>query len=306
MGKVIPVYYMNWLTAIVILLMWSISVKAQTVPAPPDIQTTKSCTDYLQATHEALQAEYKARHECMKSPAHFGMQQGCSSDGHLAPPSISAWPNCGNAEHECALIRAQNDAYDCLKHARRKSSESNERQQKLKEIADAQKQAKGLLDRAKNATKFIENPAAFMNEYIANRVDSQTMQGIFDRRGRLTGHGVTIAQETYDFLFDNTLGNGKFYNENPIVKAIQGSAADELRRIHSDVIFQSEQLIDDIQNFSVLSNTATTQSHSFQPTPISSQSSDSECSVLDGPNASDLAIDDPRRFENLIKLCNKK
>jgi hypothetical protein len=91
------VYYINWLVVSLTLIIWPISGTPQTVPAPPDVQTIKSCSDYLQATFEALQAENKESGECMKSsPSHIGMKMGCSSDGQILPPSLSAWPNAEN------------------------------------------------------------------------------------------------------------------------------------------------------------------------------------------------------------------
>jgi hypothetical protein len=163
-----------------------------------------------------------------------------------------------------------------------------------------------LLTRANDTIKFIENPNIFMNKYIGEKIDSHLMNGVFDKRGHLTAHGVTVAQETYDFLFDKTLGESRFYSQNPIINAIQGVVADEIRRFHSDTIFQAEQLVDDIHNLSDSLNSTDNQTQSFKPRPISSKLSNSECSILDGTGASDLAIDDPERFENLIKRCNKK
>jgi hypothetical protein len=281
----------------------------------PDPVTVEGCRAYL---HSAIEDHKKliedSLHCISATESHINYSMECSYSTRTIFRGYSAWPQCGNAQAECDALRRQDDAYQCLKEARAKATESEKAQLSIEALNKAEKKAKDLKSEGKDMINAWNDPQNFFKEKIGKYVKEEYLSEFKfdDVRGRFTERGESLIQQTYDFLFNKTAGNKALYASNPIISAIQGSAADELRRVHSQMIHDFEQLQKDAAAVSLPDSWRTNtpnqtakffnESQTSMPSPPATPKMD-ECAVLDGPERTQMATEETEKFEALLERC---
>jgi hypothetical protein len=221
---------------------------------------------------------------------------------------MSAWPHCSNAtaHQQCALHRASDEGYACLKEARLLASQAEKNRLALADLNKAESAVRTAASTWSDIKEAWNDPARFAKEKLSGHVRNELLESLRDQRGQFTQRGTTTMQETYDFLFNRTIGNSSAYASNPVVGAIQGAAADEIRRAHSQSIAQMEQLTRTMADISIPKSwQASPPSRVANPAPQARQSEPADCALLDGQAGANLAIDAPDKFEDLLRRCGR-
>jgi hypothetical protein len=153
-----------------------------------------------------------------------------------------------------------------------------------------------------------DDPRRFLREKLVHSLSEQILGGLRDARGDLTDQGPSSMQLTHNFLFSQSLGNSSLHSRNAIIAAIQGTAAEEIRRAHLATLSQLETALRDMKALSTATDpgapSGIRDAGRRQPVPTrSTTATPEECAVLDSPRAADLAIDHPPRFEALLDRC---
>lgn len=273
---------------------------SQPLPARPDVPTVAACQAYLQATYAALQAYYAQSSACMSStPPRIAVGPECSTTRRQVIMGTRAWPHCGQAEQHCSLLRANDDARVCVEQARsreREQGQAREAALKLKQMEDEARHAYGTLEAAR---RLVDDPRVFVKTELARWLDRSIVSSLFDRGGQLSERGLTQTQQLYDYIFDATAGNRGLYAANPLISAIQEQAFDQLRRIMHDTLASQDKLIAEVGR---ITQDPAPRPIKSAPAPRRPEAS-VDCSILDSPAGSDLAIDAPERFEELVRRC---
>lgn len=282
-------------------------VNAQQRPVPPSIE---GCRAYLQQVIAQLRTSGARSTSCMKktSPRIEYHVQVCNSRTHMLQDGYTAWGQCFEEANECRLLNAQDDAYSCMREARQHATETQKNQLALESLNKAESAVREARSNFSDVKSAWNDPKRFMREKVASRLQAGVMPDLEDSRGRFTKRGETLTQETYDFLFKRTIGNQDLYASNPIIGAIQGSTADEIRRAHREAIYLMEQLPKMASDQSIppaWKSETTDFIPQPPPRPVASGPSRGadDCAILDGPQRADLAMDEPERFEALVRRC---
>lgn len=170
---------------------------------------------------------------------------------------------------------------------------------------------------ARDLLSLARDPRRFTTEklvpFLAGRERDRVLSMLREEQGSFSGAGQSLVQETYGFIFDGTAGNAGLHATNPLIRAIQGAATNEIRRAHSHAIRELEAAFKQISEIDAGSLARQTPASSSRASPSPAPRSDSPergrhtetagCGILDGPDGMVLAVEDPRAFDELTKRC---
>lgn len=318
---------------------------AQPIPELPTNPTVLSCNAYSVALHETISAIYSRTTQCMRGGTSWSSWGGDERDRRPScvpgPPAhirqlVSAYPTCTQEEETlCSAYEAQQQGVpDCFARAKKSSDPESKEFSAASRIVDLQKQYDTAKERINDPTKFFNDLVLpRLPSHVRARLDLFTTQinenlppgfkadsfrsytfSPFERNPELNQTGKGLMQEVYSFLFNASAGNDKLYSKNSIISAIQGSAAKEIKLLHSNSLAQMDRatnLMDSIisENRQLLRQTSKS---SYLPQPSTPRSSTSapisrtsrqDCSILDGPDRTDFSNRDPELFEKLTLEC---
>lgn len=293
-----------------LLIFYSSGILAQTsisFPIMPNPPTIEGCHEFIQQRRERIHQILEAKSICYKTTSvKMGRGKECMWSSNRVRTGFLAWPHCtdSTAEEECTLLRKSKDIGQCFKSARQEAQENEKHQLAIEAYNKAENNYHEVQSHINDIQDAWNNPRRFMKEKIGQYVRSQLLVGLQDNRGDFTDRGKSLTQETYDFIFSKTAGNRSLYSSNPIIAAIQDSAANEIRNAHGMAISQIEKIQKDIDKIGRIELKSNPGSHSRSTKRRAPNSSNSdECAILDRPESGDLAIDHPDRFEILVSRC---
>ena len=231
---------------------------------------------------------------------------------------MQAWPECQDAiaDSQCALIRTRdNDLPACFAEARANASRVEQAKLAMAEFNEGESQFKRSINLAKDIESAWNDPRRFIAEKVKTKTEEWITENLLDANGRFTERGQTLAQQTYDFIFNRTTGNAGLFAGNPIIAGIQRSAADQIYRAHSQALHELEGVVNQMGELKVSAPTVLApRALAPKPRPQNASSGTTlpppsivpaECAILDGDARTDLAINDPERYERLVARCRR-
>lgn len=186
---------------------------------------------------------------------------------------VTGYPQCFQREEElCLLHRADSEVTSCFNAARAKAKSDELLKEQVEKFNRIEKKINNLRGLVKNPSKtywdIVETrlPSRYkaqlgldveaINRNLAGSQirgaytpggDSLVVVKLFEQNGDFSKRGLSLLQESYDFIYGKSIGNKDVLLErNPIVQAIQGTAAQEIRRVHSDSIRNIELIAADV------------------------------------------------------------
>lgn len=222
---------------------------------------------------------HRENSRCMALPGSF---QGISSPPNpscsSSPPyqvrmTVTGYPTCFQREEElCGLYLDKSEVDACFRIAEAKAKMEERAKAEAEKFNKIEKKVNSLRQSVKNPSKAYWNiveahlsdkykaQLGLATETINRQLSSSQVRGtfvpggdslvvveMFEPNGEFSKRGTSLLQESYDFVYGKTIGNRTLLLErNPIVQAIQGTAAQEIRRIHSDSIRNIELIAADI------------------------------------------------------------
>ena len=335
--------------ATALMLLVTNSVATAQIPSMPAVPTVDSCRAYMLDNHARRAAIHRETCDCLRNSSWNFSDRYTHQVCRHPPPRLEAETspyNCPQRGAElCALVDAERLIAECYRIAKAKQTNQEDYQQKLAKFNLLEKQI-GAFQNAK------KDPRRIFWDVVEPRLPTDTrlrlglaykqtntelakgsipieltksgpslfVVHMFDRSGDFTQRGSSLMQDTYDFVYARTIGDKhalmQKYN-NPIINAIQGTAADEIKRIHSSIVFKIDADIGGGID-SIISATTSPRPASQsirQQSPINTPSlsrqqqtsspNDPACAVLDGPERTDFSINSPEAFEQLVIKCRR-
>lgn len=315
-GRICRVKKSTNLVLLLCLIPLTAHAQSGSRPYPP---TEASCRAYQQAAWGRLSQIYREIQTCHQRHSRVDYGRHCDTLRRTVVTKVVGWADCDGWEEEiCAMQSQVHDGYSCLQEARKQEDRERAARQQaerereatirarenaIKQYNDTERRVRDLQSTYSDLRAAWNDPKRFVVERLARRVNDSVLAELYNRNGEFTARGRSSMQETYDFLFNRTLGNSSLRSSNPIIAAIQGSAADEIRRAHGESMAQMDQVIAQIRDFSP----SLPQSPRAVPSPSSrSGSGHDDCALLDGAGRTDFAINEPDRFEALVRRCGAK
>jgi hypothetical protein len=268
--------------------------------SPPSPPTIEGCRTFLQEVYSRKQANWTQVLQCMRQPPHWGYASECQH-GRIVS-TLQAWSQCERASEICELDAMQQEGEECYKQAQeRAQAERKEKEAddaKRKKIDDAVNKANDYEKRIKDARDVYNDPVKFIRNKLSKKLSQNLLESMGVSSGKLTERGESLSRDTYDWLFGHTLGNSSLRSANPIISAIQGSAAEEIKKSFSSTLDQSQKLAEDIGKFSIPG--ASNAGGNRSPSPASD-----DCSLLNSSDRTDFAEDHPQEYSALVSRCSR-
>jgi hypothetical protein len=291
-----------------------IGVQAQR-PNPP---TEAACKAYHRSAYSEWQQLRKAQLACMQNTLpDIRIATECGHLSHQVHRSLRAWPHCFDPVRECTMLIRLDDSYACMKEARIDARKLQEQETRLEALKEAERRIREGQDNIANGIAALDDPKQFLKEKLGAYVERKYLSeaSIDDVGGQFTQRGMTVMQETYDYLFGHTAGNPALHASNPIIAAIQGASADALRRVHSQTIHDLEQTLVSMDGISQSAFSSapsrpapmTAPAPRWVPAPQAARPAASiragDCAILDSPRRTQLATEEPERYQALRARC---
>ena len=315
------------------------------VPPPPAQPTVENCRAYMLNNQQRRTDILKEHSACVsKSTWNFSDRYSTSECRHPPPTIVQVRSpfNCHQRAAElCALVDAESSIAQCFKIGKASQSMQEERQVAVEKYNRTEKYVDALLAikkdprrifwlaveprlppaiRARISVAYDNTNAEMLNRFLPLELTksgtSMFQLGPLPRNGDLSARSNSWLQESYDFVYGKTIGNERMMlkkHQNPIIQAIQGTAAGEIRRIHTGIIAKIDGEIED--GFFQITAPASAirlsvPLFSFPPATTTAPTSavdsgDPSCRTLDGPGRTALAIDRPEEFERLVEKCRR-
>lgn len=326
----------------VLMQMVPLTAAAQSVPQPPSRATAETCAMFRSALTSQIQAIYKRTSACMRKGPSWSTWLGSEVDRRPwctpGPPErlraeTTAYPDCaGEQEALCDAYQAlRQDVPACFGEVRASQSEQERRLASANDLME-------LNRRFKRAERIIWNPELFMREIVLPRLPAHVRAKLDMYEGtvgtdylkidglrplpvtldattfavprQLSKNGTSLMQDLYGFLFGNTAGSTSLRSGNPVIASIQGDAASKIKAIHSSTLGEMETIGNLMDTFISIAPQAgrATQGHSPARQPTSTPRTETvdsmlDCSLLDGPGRTELAVQQPDKFERLVEQC---
>lgn len=339
-----PFQMRELLRAVAIALLGVSSAVNAQVPSLPAVPTAGTCRVYMQDNHARRAAILRETSECMRDfPWNYSDRYTNPVCKHPPPRlvmEVSPYNCPERASEMCALVEAERLIQECYRRAKATQTSQESYQEKLAAFNNLEKQLGALRNAHKDPRRVfwdvveprLPTDTKLRLGLLYEKTNSELAKGpipmelaksgqslfvvpMFNRNGDFTQRGASLMQETYDFVYARTIGDKhalmQKYN-NPIIGAIQGVAAEEIRRIHGSIIHKFNTEVDGVIGL-IISDTAISTSEARPPTPTmpvirrqqTTHSNDPGCAVLDGPERTDLAINSPEIFEQLVARCRR-
>lgn len=186
---------------------------------------------------------------------------------------VTGYPHCFQREEElCELYREKSEIDSCFRTAHAKA--------KADEVVGAQAEKFNKIEKKiSNLRRITTNPSKTYWDIVETRLspkykaqlgldleainrqlsrgrvkgtftpggDSLVVVKLFEPNGDFSKKGQSLLQESYDFVYGRSIGNkDALLESNTIIQAIQGTAAEQIRRIHSDSIRNIELIAADV------------------------------------------------------------
>lgn len=300
-------------------------------PQPPWPLTVKACQAYVQQAHAYLKAAYSGYFACSaESPSTSRLAPGksCNALTRKVYSSLTIYPGCSNHQVRiCDGWQKTDDAYQCLKEATQQEAAGNKERRKI---------AQENLDRLRDARTQIAKGAAVMDasmrlasdwrvharEVIAPRLGKSAGRELIDLSFRSDIQSMKRQQTIVDVVLADgqgtVLGRGM---SDPLVREIADTSLGYSRIVLNQVANAVLDLNSQVSEIGSQMLTAYKTSHGpsdFRPEPvrpmqagpagpgIQRRQATDECAVLQTPAATDMAIDEPGRFNALRKRCQPR
>lgn len=335
------------LPATCILASFASTATAQ-VPPLPSVPTVDSCRAYMLDNHARRAGIYQEVSDCLRNfPWNFSDRytvQVCRYPPPRLVPNTSPY-NCPERAAElCALVEAESQIAECFKLAKAQQTAQEEYQQKLAKFNRLEKELVAIRSAKKDPRRVfwdVVEPRLPTDTRIQlglayRQTNAELSKGstpieltksgsslfvvhMFERNGEFSQRGSSLMQDTYDFVYARTISDKNMllqkYN-NPIINAIQGTAAEEIKRVHSSIVSKIDTEIgagiDSIISESSAPASRLLRQQSQVPikqNPSRNQQTtpptDPTCAILDGPERTDFSINSPEAFEKLIIKCRR-
>lgn len=285
-------YRLVWILA----FYWLTSVGFAQEPTAqmPSHPTQQSCLAFNKAVTDEGREIYRQKSACMTGPAHISDGVECDQLKGTLRKTLSAWPQCDEFERQiCVQWKKRNQVRECFKMVQNNQPDSEHNQKTIQDINTAEAAVNELVEKFNTASDAWTDPKRFIAETVAEKINKNLLPEL-THQGEFTERGKTIAQETYDFIFNKSAGNRQLYSGNPVIAAIQGNAAQKLYNAHTATLLQLEGLSGEINNLTWKSERASRPANT---------SPEYDCSVLDTPEGIELGSRDPQQFKALVLRC---
>ncbi|MNR98882.1 hypothetical protein D3C72_301030 [compost metagenome] len=268
-------------------------------------ETAESCQEYLKITHRQLKEEYERVSQCRSTtPPNISTGAECGFISHKVVQNIMAWPHCENAQRMCSLKIAFDDALKCVHDANmRKSKKDRDLRDSLNKIKEAD-------DKISEAISVIRDPVSYVENKIFRHlevdVQAKLRATFLNENGKITPLGVKETDELYAWGFDKTTQNKNLISNNSLISAIQKSSFTNIGKFHQQMLGEMQTINASIARFENEYDSQFKQQPAMKSMPKKSlpPSSGVDCTILsDGKRSSELSIDNPDKFNELITLC---
>ncbi|MCP1501209.1 hypothetical protein J2Y86_005916 [Pseudomonas migulae] len=278
------------------------------VPSRPFVETIENCKEYKDEAYHALHAQFEKELSCISSTsANISKGMECDDLTGRVYKGILAWPHCQDAEYHCALVRASDDAYQCMKDARaQKSLESPSTDKIFSDVIKSDK----LVSEIKDKYQLIKDPKEYLKSAVINKLSDESRElitkAVFNEEGQISPYGAKVTNQFYAWGFKKTALNPKLLSQNPIIQAIQKESFGALGNMQQQMLGEILNLRQSIKSMD--DSYAGSAKHSSVPIKASisngAPSSSPDCAILsDGIKASNMSIDHPESYATLIEKC---
>lgn len=310
-------YIIAWL--LIFLITKPLYAASGALPVAPEIPTAAECQAFQSQVSGEIASYWSQQTKCMTTPS-GSLADPAPTCKEFPTPHIvlerQGWAHCQTQEDRlCSLYNLRNDAKECFRIAQERSRErENKKDDELRKLKDADRASKKFDEQIRTVRDGIESftdPKKFYDKVLSKNLGAPLELHVFDRNKEFTKSGQSMMQETYDYLFGKTIGNEHLRDRNPIISAIQGSTADEIRRLHSYTIFQAENALAQLNSFDV-NATTNNPSKRLPVEPIKRSGSDrnsgtdganAACSEIDSQKGQRLKQSDPSRYQSIKNAC---
>lgn len=291
---------LRWLAAFVTFSASIPNATALQVPVGPERpRTTQECVDAFAPVFQ--------QHYLSNSCRHCDDIEGFPGSRWSAR-YIACYKQCGAARRsEHAAIMAARSA--CFGRAKQfADDEERARIQKL----EGMKLGERLL-RAYNQTRNImddlQSPERFFKRAVEG-MSTQVRSSLMDQHRR---DPITVEAQVHAYTFTQARAGieaaSELRGKSDLIAGIQKNSLGHLERVHSRILMDFEAAMAKATALETSSYGAPsyrgTPIRSYSPQPLHRNLSNGDCSVLDTKAASDMADDEPERFEALSARCRR-
>lgn len=284
------------------------------VPSRPFNETVENCKAYKDEAYKALHDQFQKELSCISSTrANISKGEECNDLTGRVHKGIIAWPHCQDAEYHCALVRASDDASQCMKQAKSLEGLGSPKTDRI--LSDFIK-ADTLVSEIKDDYHAVRNPVKYLNDKVVGKLTEANkdafISAVFNGDGKLSPYGVKVTDQFYNWGFKKTTLNSKLMSNNPIIQAIQSASFTSLGNMQQQMLGEIQGLRDSIKDMETHYPQRSTPTRTLIQATTPRKTIDSklpapsspECAILsDGVAASNLSIDHPGQFEALMKKC---
>ncbi|UVJ45560.1 hypothetical protein NVV94_08385 [Pseudomonas sp. LS1212] len=284
------------------------------VPNRPFNETVENCKAYKDEAYQALHDQFQKELSCISSTrANISKGEECNDLTGRVHKGIIAWPHCQDAEYHCALVRASEDATQCMKQAKSQEGLGSPKTDKM--LSDVIK-ADTLASEIKEDYHVLRDPIGYLNDKVVEHLTEANkhafINSVFNEDGKLNPYGVKVTDQFYNWGFKKMTLDSRLMSNNPIIQAIQSESFTALGNMQQQMLGEIQDLRNSIKNMEMhypqpAPPTKTFNQASTPSKPVISKTtapSSPECAILsNGEEASNLSIDHPEKFAALIQKC---
>lgn len=300
------------------------------MPQAPWPRTVESCEGYRQQAHAYSRAAYQGYFDCTarsRGPIRLSSGQWCDANKRQVIQSTTVFPECStHAVPICNAGKAIDDAYECLKIAKRQEDLINkERRQVVEEnqrrLRDAHAQIAKGAGMMGEAMRLASDWKAHARHVIAPRLTKKGADELVALSFRTDTRSINRQETIADVLFSD--GQGFVLERgisDPLIREIAdtslGYSRIVLNEVSNTMLDLGNQIADiGAQPLTSYNSAVGRSSFGAQPNrPMQSLPTGqgagnlhpNECAILKTPAATDMAIDDPARFNVLRKRCQPR
>jgi hypothetical protein len=218
------------------------------------------------------------------------------------------YPQCNIAAEVCSRHATIMRAKQCADSA--PESLSSKEKQRVSPIENVER-----LEEIYKQSRALTDPVVFFKDHLKDKLKSNIVKQILVNDESFTPYGKTAMNETYKFIFDKTVGNETLRSSNPIINAIQGSAAEIIRSQHHNAINKLQTIVNELNNDQISflrsrghTNTATSGGRpvgNIDESKKNGKTNTSGCEILTSSNRTEFAISSPEEFAALLDRCSE-
>ena len=270
------------------------------IPAGPDFP--RSGDECVEAYADAFRTHFKSRSCRHCDPLAFN---GRGWEVRYT----QCYKQCGDrneAEFQ-SLTRARQA---CFQRAKRYAAEAEQERLRKAEGMQLGERLRQGYEHAVELTSALSSPSKFY-EYAVGKASERVMASVMQQHEL---NPLTVEAHVHAYTITQARAGlkaaAKLRGQSDVISAIQQSSLDALAGMHARLITEFEGTMADIGRLETATYRAP--AATFRPTPSRppapspQQTGADECAILSSRESSDLALDEPERFERLSKECARR